>query len=52
MVKICDFGWAIKSIDNNHPAKVGTPLYLAPEVVKGDAYNEMVDVWGVGLIAY
>lgn len=30
----------------------GTPFYLAPEIVKGQTYNEKVDIWSVGCIAY
>ena len=29
---------------------VGTPFYLAPEVARGDAYDEKVDVYAFGLI--
>jgi serine/threonine protein kinase len=52
VIKICDFGWAIHSIDNQHKGKCGTPLYLSPEVVQDNSYCELVDVWGVGLITY
>ena len=31
---------------------VGTPDYLAPELVKDGDHNEMVDWWAVGVIAY
>ena len=30
----------------------GTPLYLSPEVMKGNRYDEKVDVWAVGVLAY
>ena len=30
----------------------GTPLYLAPELIQQDAYNESVDVWAIGIIAF
>lgn len=29
---------------------VGTPLYMAPELLCGDAYDHKVDVWGFGIV--
>jgi serine/threonine protein kinase len=30
----------------------GTPLYLSPELLKGQRYDEKVDLWAIGILAY
>lgn len=49
-IKIADFGLA-REMSNMMTKEVGTPLYRAPEVLKG-GYNQKCDVWSVGLILY
>lgn len=55
-VKIIDFGLARKVADDiaEHrlTTKVGTPYYVAPEVLLQDAYCCKCDVWSIGVIAY
>ena len=31
---------------------LGTPLYMAPELIRQQRYDEKVDVWSLGCIVY
>ncbi|XP_050816397.1 serine/threonine-protein kinase D3-like isoform X2 [Gopherus flavomarginatus] len=52
-VKLCDFGFA-RIIDESsfRRSVVGTPAYLAPEVLRQHGYNRALDMWAVGVIIY
>jgi serine/threonine protein kinase len=30
----------------------GSPLYLSPELLKGQLYDEKVDLWALGILGY
>jgi serine/threonine protein kinase len=48
--KIADFGTSrSKAADDVTMTAVGTPLYVAPEIVRGEKYDEKVDVYSFGL---
>ena len=49
--KLGDFGLA-RQVTGDIRTKVGTPCYLAPEVLQSDSYAEPADAWGVGCIAF
>uniref|UniRef100_H3CN08 Protein kinase D4 n=1 Tax=Tetraodon nigroviridis TaxID=99883 RepID=H3CN08_TETNG len=52
-VKLCDFGFArIIGEKSFRRSVVGTPAYLAPEVINSSGYNRSLDMWSVGVIIY
>uniref|UniRef100_UPI00398EF861 serine/threonine-protein kinase D2 isoform X2 n=1 Tax=Pristiophorus japonicus TaxID=55135 RepID=UPI00398EF861 len=52
-VKLCDFGFArIIGEKSFRRSVVGTPAYLAPEVLLNKGYNRSLDMWSVGVIMY
>ena len=53
-IKIGDFGVSKKLETNRKYAytSVGTSFYMAPEIIKGEAYNNKVDIWSFGCIIY
>ncbi|WIA17833.1 hypothetical protein OEZ85_009339 [Tetradesmus obliquus] len=52
-VKICDFGYSKSVLDSQPKSTVGTPAYIAPEVLQRTAYNgHGADVWSCGVTLY
>uniref|UniRef100_A0A1D1XU07 non-specific serine/threonine protein kinase n=1 Tax=Anthurium amnicola TaxID=1678845 RepID=A0A1D1XU07_9ARAE len=54
VVKLCDFGFARAMSANTVVLRSikGTPLYMAPELVREQPYNHTVDLWSLGVILY
>ena len=50
-VKIIDFGLARKKVTHNLHSIVGTPGYVAPEVLEG-TYDRKCDIWALGVLLY
>ncbi|KDO32188.1 CAMK/CAMK1 protein kinase [Saprolegnia parasitica CBS 223.65] len=53
-LKIVDFGFAVQlpSKDAVLTEVLGTPGYMAPEVIQGQPYSTPSDVWSAGVIVY
>lgn len=52
-VKLTDFGFATKyDANNKETLSLGSPMYMAPELVKEEPYDFRVDCWATGVITY
>lgn len=52
-LKVCDFGWSIHNPDKSLRSTLcGTPIYLAPELIKQETYSESVDLWALGIVTF
>jgi serine/threonine-protein kinase SRK2 len=53
-LKICDFGYSKSALFDSQPkSTVGTPAYIAPEVLSRKQYDgEIADVWSCGVTLY
>jgi serine/threonine protein kinase len=53
-LKICDFGYSKSSLLHSMPkSTVGTPAYIAPEVLLSKKYDgKVADVWSCGVTLF
>ena len=53
MLKIADFGFA-RSLPSTALAETlcGSPLYMAPEILRYEKYDARADLWSVGTVLY
>ena len=51
-IKLVDFGFA-KSIKGlKAMTNCGTPVYIAPEILRGNGHSYQVDVWSLGVLMF
>lgn len=51
-MKLADFGFAIKVDGDSADAQLGTPGYIAPEILECKNYGKPVDMWSFGVILF
>eukprot|EP01089_Gocevia_fonbrunei_P022203 TRINITY_DN888_c0_g1_i1.p1 TRINITY_DN888_c0_g1~~TRINITY_DN888_c0_g1_i1.p1 ORF type:complete len:569 (-),score=145.10 TRINITY_DN888_c0_g1_i1:66-1772(-) len=51
-VKIADFGYAAQLTQEKNVRNtiVGTPYWMAPELIRGQNYDQKVDIWSTGIM--
>ena len=53
VVKLIDFGHSAINYKNSKIHGIyGTPLYMAPEIIKEKGHNQKCDIWSTGIILY
>mmetsp|Transcript_43367 Transcript_43367/g.81281 ORF Transcript_43367/g.81281 Transcript_43367/m.81281 type:complete len:903 (-) Transcript_43367:287-2995(-) len=50
--KLADLGASCMIVDASHTTLVGTPLFMAPEVLSGKPQDVQTDVYSLGCVAY
>ncbi|KAJ0410610.1 hypothetical protein ATCC90586_009091 [Pythium insidiosum] len=51
---LADFGWSSANVTsaNRRETLCGTLDYLSPEMIRGERYDESVDIWALGIIMF
>ena len=53
VAKLTDFGWSNYIQEEKERKTVcGTPIYLAPEIIKEQGHDERVDIWCIGVLLF
>ena len=51
--KIADFGFCKElKVQSMTRTMLGSPLYMAPEVLRGEAYTASADIWSIRVILF
>jgi serine/threonine protein kinase len=52
-IKVADFGFARRvHVPESLTSRVGTPTYVAPEILKNLPHDQRVDLWSVGVVIF
>ena len=53
-VKLGDFGFCkgLKPGEHTLRTMIGSPIYMAPEVLRGEIYTTKADIWSLGVVLY
>ncbi|KAG6611266.1 AUR protein kinase [Phytophthora cinnamomi] len=53
-IQLADFGWSSANVTaaTRRDTLCGTLDYLSPEMIRGEKYDESVDIWAIGIIMY
>jgi serine/threonine protein kinase len=54
VLKLGDFGFCknLKEDSDMTATMLGSPIYMAPEVLKGDSYTTKADIWSLGVVLF
>jgi serine/threonine protein kinase len=49
--KLCDFGVSVQlnTLKSKRDTTIGAPLWMSPESLKGEAYDNKTDIWSLGI---
>jgi len=50
-IKLADFGSATQT-NSPHKSTIGTPHWMAPEIIRGRCYDHKVDIWSLGIMLF